>query len=1035
MIILHAGIDNGHFLLWGEAPAEVPTPRPGRKPKDAPPQPYAFDAGAIRLAGAFIEALPGQPLPGGSGVPPAVWLPTCKGRPLPSSGLVADVPAVGEVSLAPWLITTIPLPLHQAIDLLCACPNRDTLAPGVLIGPTLAYWARLLRFAGALVARERFVPGLKRNNGSWRAVWQPAILGPDGSRLARLVRTMPHACRAVSRDYEAPPDHPPAELVREFLDRVTDALVRLAMHGPVTPGGRGGRVHVPKVTTIHDHWLHALNLSTDGVLHAEPAEAAALAEQVRAWQRPIAVGSETAFGLCFRVEEPPAEAPPGVPWRVRYLLQARDDPSLYIPVSEAWKDKSRVAGLFKKRSFEPREYLLTALGQAASLAPGIERSLKSPQPSGFQTDANGAFRFLSETAWMLEQAGFAVLLPSWWTKKGGKQRISVLADVKSPPLQPGGGISLDQLVRFDWQVALGDEKLTLEELQQLAKLKSPLVKLRGQWVQVTAEEIQSAIALMQKRASGEATVRQVVQMALGAHAEAPGGLPFGGVKSSGWVADFLSQLEGKQAFAELPPPQGFEGTLRPYQVRGYSWLSFLRQWGLGACLADDMGLGKTIQTLALLQREWQLYKRPSLLICPTSVVANWMKEAERFTPGLPVLIHHGGQRTRSAAFAKQVQQYALVLTSYSLLHRDRELFEQVPWAGVILDEAQNVKNPQTKQAQAARALKADYRIALTGTPVENHVGDLWSIFEFLNPSWLGTVSDFRKRFFIPIQAEQDQNAAARLRRLTAPFILRRLKTDKSIIADLPDKLEMKVFCTLTREQATLYQSVVDDLNKSLESAEGIQRKGVILATLTKLKQVCNHPAHFLGDKSAIAGRSGKLARLTEMLEEVLETGERALVFTQFTEMGEILKAHLQETFGKEVLFLHGGVPREARVRMVERFQSDSPDAPRVFLLSLKAGGTGLNLTQAQHVFHFDRWWNPAVENQATDRAFRIGQTKNVQVHKFVCVGTVEEKIDEMIERKQSVAARVVAAKEDWLTELSNDQLRDLFNLRQEAIGD
>jgi SNF2 family DNA or RNA helicase len=1034
MIILHAGIDGGQFLLWGEAPAEVPPVRPGRKPRNAPPQPYPFDAGAIRLAVALSEALPGQSLPGGGGEPPYIWLPTVKGRPIPSSGLVADVPAIGEVTLAPWVVTALPLPMNLMIDLLCSCPGRDTLAPGVLVGPTLAYWARVLRFAGALVAREQVVPGLKQSNGHCRAVWQHVVIGADGARLARLVRSMPHACRALSRSAEAPPDRPPAELVNDFLARVTDALVRLAVHGPASPGARGGRIHVPNFTTIHDQWMYALTLSPDGVVHADGAELATLAQQVRAWQRPIAVSTETAFGLCFRLEDPPPEAPANTPWKVRYLLQARDDPSLYVPVSEAWKGKGRAAHLFQARAFQPREYLLTALGEAAKFSPRVEASLKTPAPAGFQTDAAGAYRFLSETSWMLEQAGFSVLLPSWWTKKGSKQRLSVRAEVKSPPMQGHAGLSLGQVVRFDWQVALGDEKLSLEELQELARLKSPLVKLRGQWVQVKGEEVQAAIALLQKRASGEASLREVVQMALGG-AQGPGGLPFGGVKASGWVADFLSQLEGKATYSLLPSPEGFHGTLRPYQERGYSWLAFLRQWGLGSCLADDMGLGKTIQTLALLQREWQLVKRPSLLICPTSVVANWKKEAERFTPELPVLIHHGGQRTRGAGFAKQVEDYALVLSSYSLLHRDRELLDKVKWAGVILDEAQNVKNPQTKQAQAARALPAEYRIALTGTPVENHVGDLWSILEFLNPAWLGTQADFRRRFFIPIQAEQDADAAARLRRLTAPFILRRVKTDKSVIADLPDKLEMKVFCNLTREQATLYQSVVQELNEALESAEGIQRKGVILATLTKLKQVCNHPAQFLGDNSAIPGRSGKLARLTEMLEEVIESGDRALVFTQYTEMGEILKRHLQDTFGREVLFLHGGTPRVQRERMVERFQAEDPAAPQVFLLSLKAGGTGLNLTAAQHVFHFDRWWNPAVENQATDRAFRIGQTKNVQVHKFVCVGTVEEKIDEMIERKVAVASRVVGAKEDWLTELSNDQLRDLFTLRQEAIGE
>ncbi|MFO0876152.1 MAG: DEAD/DEAH box helicase [Gemmataceae bacterium] len=1034
MIILHAGIDKGQFLVWGEVPGDPPPSKPARKAASDPsPQPYPFDAGPIQLVVALAEVLPGKSIPGGGGDPPVIWLPTSRGRPIPSSGLVADVPAIGEISLAPWTITALPLPVTHLVDLLCACQGRDTLGQGLLIGTTLAYWTRVFRFAGALLAREQIVPGLRRVNGHYRAIWQHVIAGPDGGRLARLVRSMPHACRAISRAGAPMPDRPPAELVHDFLARTVDGLVHLALHGPIVPGARGGRVQVLNFTTVHDHWLHALSLSQDGIVHADEKELQTLTEQVRAWQRPISVSSETAFGLCFRLEEPPAEAPAGAPWRVRYLLQARDDPSLYIPVAEAWKERSRATALFQARGFEPREYLLTALGQAASFSPHIERSLKTATPGGFQLDATGAYNFLNQTCWMLEQAGFSVLLPNWWTKKGGRHTLNVRAEISSPALQGNAQLSLNELVSFDWQVALGEEKLSLQELQQLAKLKAPLVKVRGQWVQVRAEDVQAAIRLLERRITGQATLREVVQMALGG-GEGPGGLPFGGVKASGWVADFLAQLEGQASFAELPPPDGFQGTLRPYQIRGYSWLSFLRQWGLGACLADDMGLGKTIQTLALLEREWQIRPRPCLLICPTSVVANWKKEAERFTPNLPVMIHHGGRRARNAAFTKEVERHALVLTSYSLLHRDRELFEQVKWAGVILDEAQNVKNPQTKQSQAARALPAEYRIALTGTPVENHVGDLWAILEFLNPGWLGTLNDFRKRFFIPIQAQQDVDAAMRLRRLTAPFILRRLKTDKTIIADLPEKLEMKVFCTLTREQATLYQSVVDELNQALESTDGIQRKGVILATLTRLKQVCNHPAHFLGDGSDIPGRSGKLARLTEMLEEVIEAGEHALVFTQFTEMGNLLKRHLQETFGKEVLFLHGGVPREQRVRLVDRFQTE-PDGPRVFLLSLKAGGTGLNLTRGSHVFHFDRWWNPAVENQATDRAFRIGQTRNVQVHKFVCAGTVEERIDEMIEKKQAVAARVVAVKEDWLTELSNDQLRDLFQLRHDAIGE
>ncbi len=504
-----------------------------------------------------------------------------------------------------------------------------------------------------------------------------------------------------------------------------------------------------------------------------------------------------------------------------------------------------------------------------------------------------------------------------------------------------------------------------------------------------------------------------------------------GVEAKGRVAQLLKALEGEGGYELLPQPAGLRGQLRPYQCRGYSWLAYLTRWGLGACLADDMGLGKTVQALALIQRNWELgERRPVLVVCPTSVISNWRHEAAKFTPDLPVLVHHGPERSRGGSFRQGAESYALVITSYSLLQRDVESLSKVNWAGVILDEAQKIKNPRTKQAKAARALPAGYRVALTGTPVENHVGELWSIMEFLNPGYLGSWTKFRQEFAAPA-AEGDPEALDRLRKLVRPFILRREKTDPTIVVELPEKLEMKVYCGLTREQAELYRSVLAEATGALESASGMKRRGLILATLTKLKQICNHPVNYLRDGSALGGRSGKLALLADMLEEVLDLGESALIFTQFREMGEILKRHLQQVFGVEVLFLHGGVPRKRRDEMVARFEQ--ADGPVLFVLSLKAGGTGLNLARANHVFHYDRWWNPAVENQATDRAHRIGQRRSVQVHKLICAGTLEEAIDDMIERKKELADRVVAAGEEWLTELSNEELRRILQLRVDAV--
>ncbi len=1011
--------------------------RRGRSPRKKHLQPSPYGAPVEQLAAVLAACVPDLRVKKSQGEAVVQWLPTIDGVPIASSPLIAEPPVTGDdATLTPWQITALPLTVGDAIRLLSACFDQTTLMTGVLVGSTLSFWATALRWMAALVAREQFLPDLQQANGQWQARWRPQLFGNAGRHMSQLAQAMPTACRALNASPDDPPQLAAATILAEGIDLLVDALVR----GDVSTAVSASPMRVRKAAifdSLHDQWLKALR-SPDGIMRGGNAELATLAEQVRTWQRPAHVTASAPFRLCFRLEAPPAKNgeslanPTGQVWRVRYLLQAREDPSLLISVADAWAPRGLVAQLLKRNGFRSREYLLTALGQAAGLAAPIEASLKSPTPTGYDADVGEAHRFLTQTAWLLEQAGFGVLLPAWWADKTTKQRLTVRAHISSAPMTGSSGFSLQDLVSFQWRVALGDQELSLQELNELARLKAPLVRVRGQWVQVTAAEIEAALRLW-KEANNKVSALEAVKMAVGV-ATVPAAVRFGGVTAKGWVNDLLGQIQGQATFKELPAPREFRGTLRPYQLRGYSWLAFLRRWGLGACLADDMGLGKTVQTLALLQHVWETGpKRPALLVCPMSVVGNWQKEAEKFTPQLPVLIHHGLQRARGSSFAKLAARHALVISSYGLLHRDVSAFQKVNWAGIILDEAQNIKNPGTKQAIAARSLQTDYRIALTGTPVENHVGDLWSIWQFLNPGFLGSAAEFRRKFFLPIQLYRDAEATQRLQQLTGPFLLRRVKTDKSIIADLPNKLEMKVYCNLTKEQASLYAAVVADLEQSLKDVTGIQRRGNILAALTKLKQVCNHPVQFLGDNSPVPGRSGKLARLTEMIDEVLQSDDRALIFTQFTEMGEIIRRHLQETLGQEVLFLHGGVSRKQRDHLVSRFQQE--DSSRLFLLSLKAGGMGLNLTAANHVFHFDRWWNPAVEDQATDRAFRIGQRRNVQVHKFLCVGTLEEKIDAMLERKQAVATRVVGTGEAWLTELSNDQLRDLIQLQAIAVGE
>ncbi|WP_182885051.1 SNF2-related protein [Microbispora sp. H10885] len=442
----------------------------------------------------------------------------------------------------------------------------------------------------------------------------------------------------------------------------------------------------------------------------------------------------------------------------------------------------------------------------------------------------------------------------------------------------------------------------------------------------------------------------------------------------------------------------------------------------------------TAQTLSLLVNEREQEERAgaTLLVCPMSLLSNWQKEAARFAPSLEVYLHHGSGRLRGAELAERVAAADIVLTTYGTALRDRDVLAGFTWARVVCDEAQAVKNSAARQAQAVRSLPARTRLALTGTPVENHLAELWSIMEFCNPGLLGPARAFRDRYQEPIERHRDETATAALKRATGPFVLRRLKTDKTIISDLPDKMEMKVWCTLTPEQASLYQAVVEDMMGRIAGSEGIERRGNVLAAMTRLKQVCNHPAHLLKDGSRLAGRSGKLARLEELAEEIVSEGDKALVFTQYAEFGSMLQPYLTARLDRPVLWLHGGLPKKARDALVERFQTD--DEPMIFLLSLKAAGTGLNLTAANHVVHVDRWWNPAVENQATDRAFRIGQTRNVQVRKFICAGTLEERIDEMIERKQALAESVVGTGEDWIAGLSTAELRELFRLSPEAVS-
>ena len=1007
MITLHIGDCDGLLYLWGEATeAARRTPKSGDN--KAPPHPYAANIremnSALYGAGLKFKNRPTDI---------TIWLPTTDTGPTHSKD-AADISPEQTPKVMPWSVTARLLHPKEFVDVLCVAMGKQTIGAGAAVGSDLAYWTDVLRFAGYVVARQQYMPDMAVDGSQYAAIWRPTLDDDDKERIVRLSERMPAAAKALSVSYEEPPRRGDAEVLWHTVTMLVDHLVRSSIQGYRATGGRR------KFASLHELWMYALKKS--GMILAKPPDMPDLVKSIREWRRPIDMRDNSPFQTCIRLEEPDEDSEQ---WRISYLLRSRQDPSLMVPADDVWEGTQNHT--FEDGDIGAREFLLTSLGQASRISPSIAAGLSEGDMGGHTLDMAGAYSFLAKEASALQHAGYIVMLPAWWGR-GGRPRLA--AQTGSGSFNTSSGLlSLDTIISFDWEAALGDQKMTLEELEELAETKAPLVRVRGQWMEVNHSEIQSAISFL-KKGPKQVAFRDVIKTALGA-VGVPPGLDFGGVNASGRVAEMLERLDGK-GFEELIQPEGFVGTLRPYQIRGYSWLAFLGQWGLGGCLADDMGLGKTIQMLALLQSDWPLSKRPILLVCPMSVMNNWQREAARFVPDLPVMIHHGVDRRRAKEFEDIAKSHAMVITSYGLAQRDVEFLSKMPWRGVVLDEAQNIKNPRTKQSAAVRQLDADYRFALTGTPVENHLGDLWSIMEFLNPGFLGTQSHFKNSFMTPIQTDKNKDAIEKLRRATGPFLLRRLKTDKEIISDLPEKMEMNVFCPLTKEQASLYASILKDTEESLISVEGIKRKGIILSTLSKLKQVCNHPAHFLGDNSAIGKRSGKLIRLTEMMGEILDAGDRALVFTQFAVMGGMLQRHLHDIFGREVLYLHGGVSRVRRAEMVERFQSD--DGPPIFVLSLKAGGTGLNLTSANHVFHFDRWWNPAVESQATDRAFRIGQRQNVQVHKMICVGTLEEKIDQMIESKKDVAEKAVGSGEGWLTEMSNDDLRKVLALSREAAG-
>ncbi|MGF1568504.1 MAG: DEAD/DEAH box helicase [Nodosilinea sp.] len=1077
-------IQSGAFCLWVETTAKTRAHQPRQR---HPRQLSAADLAALLTRELGIKPTGTRPLEE-SLQPRYFLLPTVDDQPLPSLELSRyleiDLPETYEFRY--WQVDCYPIPAVAKASAYGTVPVNN-LVPllsdlhflalhnltETQLGADLLFWFHVTQALKRLIFKDQYIPALKyRPKKSPQATASKRSSAPATAKTTAAKRRRSAPGKTATAPAETFEIYPGWEWIGEeyatTLNQYVEYMPLIGAAGFAEPAGAPAFydrttllrhfadclitdiVTQTKTTqafekTIADSLLYDALKRAKGVTYGtSPGQL----EQYTQWQswrdRIVRSHTDPPFYLYFHLHDPVnSEAA----WQLEFQVAPRHDPSLRVPLADYWRMGATVQSQTKAQMGpEFEKNLLMALGYAARIYPDLWRGLETDQPAGIALSLEAAFSFLKESAWVLENAGYKVIVPAWWTPQGrqrAKVRLRAKGKSSGGSTKTKGYFSLETLVEYQYELAIGGEAVSESEWHQLVNAKTPLVKFRGQWMELDQDKMQQMLAFWQTQQQENPELSLLEFMKLTAAGD-EGELEVECDRQDA-LADMLAKLGNKGQLQPVADPASFQGQLREYQQRGVSWLQYLEQLGLNGCLADDMGLGKTVQVIARLVQERELVQGqaggnqgakipPTLLVAPTSVIGNWYREIHKFAPQLKATVHHGSDRNQEPkAFKAACRDHDLVITSFALARKDAKLFNDIQWHRIVLDEAQNIKNPKAALTKAILKFSAPHRLALTGTPIENRLLDLWSIFNFLNPGYLGTQAQFRRSFELPIQKNNSPRQAATLKKLVEPFILRRMKTDQSIIKDLPDKVEQKLFCNLTKEQASLYEAVVKDVEQQIQEAEGMQRRGLILATLTKLKQVCNHPMQFLQDGSAFtAERSHKLTRLTEMVEEAMAEGESLLIFTQFTELGAALEKYLRHTGPYNTYYLHGGTTRKKREAMISAFQ-DPETEPSLFVLSLKAGGVGITLTRANHVFHFDRWWNPSVEDQATDRAFRIGQKKNVFVHKFVAIGTLEERIDQMIEDKKKLAGAIVGADESWLTELDNDAFRQLIALNKSAI--